>query len=115
MLRLFHQFFGQDIVSYKPVRTNTILHVVYTCDAVSFPLPPTGFQNPGSVKVKKEIKTMLELGVNTSMCQWASLITAVGKNYGSVRVCIDYRKLNAVTVEDPNQMLWVDYLTNNLG
>jgi hypothetical protein len=51
--------------------------------------------------VQEEIKTMLELGIiEPSKSPWASPIVAVKKKDGSLWLCIDYRKLNSMTVSD---------------
>ena len=48
-----------------------------------------------------EIKEMLELGVTEpSVSPYSSLVVLVPKKEGSVRFCIDFRKLNKVTEFD---------------
>ena len=55
--------------------------------------------------VDKEIGDMLEKGIiRPSYSPWASPITLVPKPDGSVRFCGDYRKLNAVRVEDSHPL-----------
>ncbi|GFR89592.1 YG31B [Elysia marginata] len=51
--------------------------------------------------VKEEIKRLLELGViEPSVSPFSSPIVLVKKKDGSLRFCIDFRKLNAITVLD---------------
>ena len=53
----------------------------------------------------KEIDNMLAMGViEESSAAYASPVVMVKKPDGSTRVCIDYRKLNSVTVFDPEPM-----------
>ena len=51
--------------------------------------------------VKEELEKMLSQGViEPSTSPWASPIVLVTKKDGSVRFCVDYRRLNEVTVKD---------------
>ena len=51
---------------------------------------------------KTEIQEMLDLGIiRTSALPYATPIVIVRKKDGSNRICVDYRKLNNVTVADP--------------
>jgi hypothetical protein len=52
--------------------------------------------------LKKEVNKMLTMGViEPSSSLWSSLVVLVKKKDGSVRFCVDYRKLNDETVKDP--------------
>ena len=57
--------------------------------------------NPNyAAKVKEEIDKLLRVGFIRLVKQatWLSPIVAVPKKYGKIRVCVDYRKLNAAIV-----------------
>ncbi len=59
---------------------------------------------------------MLNLGViEESHSDWASPIVLVPKTDGSVRFCVDYRKVNAVSKFDAYPMPRVDELLDRLG
>lgn len=55
--------------------------------------------------VEKELETMLSLGIiEPSTSAYASPIVIVKKPDGSNRVCVDFRKVNKVTIFDPEPM-----------
>ena len=59
---------------------------------------------------------LVELGIVVpSQSPWASPVVPVPKQDGSVRVCIDYRRLNEVTVGDPYYMITLDEILERVG
>ena len=52
--------------------------------------------------------------VRPSHSPWASPITLVPKPDGSIRFCVDYRKLNAVTVEDSHPLPLIQEIFDSL-
>lgn len=66
-----------------------------------------------SQTVKQELQALLNLGViDTSHSDWRSLIVVVPKWDGSMGVCIDFWKVNAMSKFDMYLMLWVDEFLN---
>ena len=49
-------------------------------------------------EVKTDIKNMLEDAIEKSCSEWASPLVIVRQSSGDLRICVDYRKLNDVTM-----------------
>ena len=65
--------------------------------------------------LRQEIKELREAGIiEPSNSPWSSPIVPKKTPDGSIRMCIDYRKLNAVTIPDPYWPL-VDDLLDQVG
>ena len=63
-----------------------------------------------------EVARMLKAGVITpSNAEWASPVILVPKPDGSLRFCVDYRKLNGITVRDSYPMPRMDECIDSLG
>ncbi len=100
----------------RPGRTELTHHTIH----LSTPSPSR--QRPYRVPerlvepLKEEIKMMKELGViEPSMSEWSSPMVIVPKKDGSLRVCIDFRKLNAQSKFDAYPMPRVDDLLEKIG
>lgn len=66
--------------------------------------------------LKKDIEEMLELGViRESDSAYASPVVIVQKKDGTNRICIDYGKLNKITIFDPVPMVTVEDLLSKLS
>ena len=66
--------------------------------------------------VSNEISSLLEKGIIVpSTSQWSSPIVPLIKPDGSIRLCVDFRKLNAITQPDPYCMPLVEELIARVG
>ena len=66
--------------------------------------------------VRSEVNKLVELGIVVpSTSPWASPVVPVPKTDGTVRVCVDYRKLNEVTTSDPYYMTCMDEILERVG
>ena len=82
-------------------RTNLVKHHIELTDYTPIKdryrwIPPHQYK-----EVRKHLKEMLDVGaIRRSNSPWASPVVLVRKKDGSLRFCIDLRKLNARTVKD---------------
>ncbi len=66
--------------------------------------------------VEDEIENMLEKGViRPSQSPWAAPVTLVPKKDGSIRFCVDYRALNAITVRDSHPLPHIQDVFDSLA
>jgi hypothetical protein len=65
---------------------------------------------------KAEVDRMLAAGViEPAVSEWASPVVLITKPDGSVRFCVDYRKLNALTIKDSYPLPRMDECLDSLG
>jgi hypothetical protein len=68
------------------------------------------------VAEKQQIDLMvLQKVIEPATCEWASLIVLVPKPDGSLRFCVDYRKLNLITIPDTYPLPQMDECIDSLG
>lgn len=95
----------QSIFSEKPGRTDLISHQIeLTTDT---PVRTKCYPVPYMMRaeIQKELDTMLDMDIiEESDSPFAAPIVIVKKKDGTNRFCIDYRKLNKVTLFDPEPM-----------
>ncbi|EUB63871.1 Transposon Ty3-I Gag-Pol polyprotein [Echinococcus granulosus] len=93
-----------NIFSWQGVklgRTNIVKHKIGAGEARPIWQPPRRIPPPLLEEVNRFVEEMLrDEVIKPSKSPWASPIALVKKNDGSLRLCIDYRKSNAVTKMD---------------
>jgi hypothetical protein len=78
----------------------------------NFPFSILGFAG----EEEDQLKKMLSAGViRPSVSEWASAPVLIRKRCGSVRWCVDYRALNALTIKDVFPLPLVDECLDTLA
>uniref|UniRef100_A0AAQ4PTP4 ribonuclease H n=1 Tax=Gasterosteus aculeatus aculeatus TaxID=481459 RepID=A0AAQ4PTP4_GASAC len=105
-----------DVFSPLPGRTDLIAHRIETPPGVTVRSRPYRMPEHKRKVVQGELASMLEMGViEESHSAWCSPIVLVPKKDGSVRFCVDYRRVNNVSRFDAYPMPRVDELLDRLG
>ncbi len=98
----------------RPGRTELIHHTIHLTDTTPSRQRPYRVPERLVEPLRKEVEMMRELGViEPSMSEWCSPVVIVPKKDGSLRVCIDFRKLNGQF--DAYPMPRVDDLLERIG
>ncbi|XP_062586907.1 uncharacterized protein LOC134248532 [Saccostrea cucullata] len=90
------------IFTSKPGKCDVISHTIKTTSENPITQRPYRIPEAKKQEVKESLNEMLEQGLITpSKSPWASPIVLVNKPDGTIRICVDYRKLNEITLTDP--------------
>ncbi|GFO34091.1 Gag-Pol polyprotein [Plakobranchus ocellatus] len=90
-----------DTLSDIPGKTERVEHKIRLTDETPFRMKQYPLPVHAMDEVDKEINFMLESGIiSKSTSPYASPITVVMKKDGAIRLCLDFRKLNKITIFD---------------
>ena len=105
-----------DTMSDIPGKTDLIEHDINAGSARPVRQPPYRLPQAYRAAVKEEIEEMLHSGIiEPSSSEWSSPIVLVNKKDGTMRLGVDYRRLNAVSEADAYPMPRIDDLIDRLG
>jgi Reverse transcriptase (RNA-dependent DNA polymerase) len=91
-------------------------HIQLQSDAKPVYQPPYRAGVKAREVEKAEVDRMLTAGViEPAVSEWASPVVLITKPDGSVRFCVDYRKLNALTIKDSYPLPRMDECLDSLG
>lgn len=100
----------------KPTVTNLITHKIDTGEHPPIKLPAYRIPYAHDQYVKKEIESLLENGaIEESTSPWSFPIVLVNKKDGSIRLCIDFRKLNKITKQDSHPIPNINDLLDSVN
>lgn len=84
-----------------PAITHLLTHDMDTGDVVPIKQHPYRLHPKKWAQVREELAYMMEIGaIQPGLSEWSSPLVIVRKPDGSLRLCIDFRKLNNVTRTD---------------
>ena len=105
-----------DVFCTRPGLTTLAEHKIETSQAKPVLQSPYRLPHEYRDVVKGELRSMQENGImEPATNEWAAPIVLVGKKDGSLRFCVDYRKLNDVSYADAYPMPRIDELIDRLG
>ena len=105
-----------DVFTDVPGRTGVCQLEIKTGDAQ--PIASSPHRVPDRLKegVRMEVAKLVEMGVVVeSTSPWASPIVPVAKEDGTIRLCVDYRRLNGVSQGDPYYMATLEEILERVG
>ena len=93
-----------------------IYHSINTGNEFPIKRAPHRFPIHYQQEVSQLLDEMLQQGViEPSTSPWASPVILVHKSDGTLRFCVDYRKLNSITIKDSYPLPRVDDLMDSLS
>ena len=106
----------RTVFSDKPGETEIAQHRIATTTEDSVVVHTYRLYPAWKDQVREELEQLLQAGIiRESTSPWASPIVPVRNSDGKIRLCIDFRRLNAVTKPDPFTCPLVDQIIDELG
>ena len=114
VVREFSDVFPYDIAGLPPDR-----EVEFTIDLIPrtepISIPPYRMASAELRKLKAQLEEFLSKGfIRPSISSWGAPVLFVKKKNGSLRLCIDYRQLNKVTIHNQYSLPKIDELLDLL-
>ena len=107
---------GPSLFAASPGKTTFVEHAIRLKDGR--PIRQCPYRVPQQLvgKLQQEVEEMLKLGViEPSNSEWCSPVVIVFKKDGSLRLCIDFRKLSVVSEFDAYPMPRIEDLLEKIG
>ncbi|KAH0679850.1 hypothetical protein KY284_020935 [Solanum tuberosum] len=114
IVKEFPEVFPDDIPGVPPEREiNFGIDVLLDTSLIS--IPPYRMAPAELKELKEQLKDLLDKGfIRPSVSSWGAPVLFVRKKDGSLRMCIDYRQLNKVTIKNKYPLPKIDDLFNQL-
>ncbi len=105
-----------SVFSESPGLTSVVSHSISVTSQTPLWSPSYTIPLAHQEAIRLEIENLIALGIiEPSHSKWSSPPMPVRKKDGGIRIVIDYRKLNSVTVNDPFTMPSIDDILSQLG
>ncbi|GFO24642.1 gypsy retrotransposon integrase 1 [Plakobranchus ocellatus] len=104
-----------DSLSDIPGKTERVEHKIRLTDETAFRMKQYPLPVHAMDEVDKEINSMLASGIiSKSTSPYASPITVAMKKDGAIRLCLDFRRLNKITIFDAEPIPTLDELLGKM-
>jgi hypothetical protein len=115
ILREYRDVFSKEVPGLPP-RRDIDFSIEITPRAVPMSKTPCRMSTPELVELKLQLKEMMDKGyIRPSVSPWGAPILFVKNKDGTLRLCIDYRQLNKVTIKNKYPLPRIDDLFDQLG
>lgn len=114
LLTKYEKIFNSEITPEKLCAIQ--FHEIHTQNHL--PITQQNFRIPIHYEnaIEEEIQKILKLGIiKESKSPWASRIVPIEKPDGSIRLCVDYRALNSITIKDNYPLPRIDEIIDSLS
>ena len=114
MAKEFPDVFPEDLLGLPPDREGEfVIDLVLGTAPIS--KPPYIMAPLELEELKKQIQELLDKGfIRPSVSPWGAPVLLVKKKDGTLRLCIDYRQLNQVTIKNKYPLPRIDDLFDQL-
>jgi hypothetical protein len=115
ILREYRDVFLKEVPGLPP-RRDIDFSIELAPRAVSVSRTPYRMSTPELVELKLQLKEMMDKGyIRPSVSPWGAPVLFVKNKDDILRLCIDYRKLNKVTIKNKYPLPRIDDLFDQLG
>ena len=105
-----------DVLCPETGSTREIWLEIHTGDSEPVRSHPYRIPPRWKAEVKGQVDELQKKGIiRPSVSPWSSSVVTVGKKDGGVRICLDFRAVNAITQPDPYQMPLIEEILDTLA
>ena len=106
----------KDVIMDAPGLTTALEHTINTKDASPIRTAQYRLAPAWKEQLREEISALRAASIlEPSLSPWSSPILPVRKKEGGIRLCVDFRRINTITVPDPYLMPRIDEIIDTLA